>query len=65
MHLGSDSIKSKSEAMYFPPSLKQARDNFTNNRLPEDILLANEKKVHFTNKFKYLGSFITPLLNED
>ena len=29
------------------------------------ILLPNEKKVHFTNKFKYLGSLITPLLNED
>ena len=23
------------------------------------------KKVHFTNKFKYLGSLITSLLNED
>jgi len=44
MHLGSDSIKSKSEAMYFPPSLKQARDDLANNRLPEDILLPNEKK---------------------
>ena len=29
------------------------------------ILLPNGKKVHFTNKFKYLGSLITPLLNED
>ena len=65
MHLGSDSIKSKSEAMYFPPSLKQARDDLANNHLPKDILLPNGKKVHFTNKFKYLGSLITPLLNED
>jgi hypothetical protein len=51
--------------MYFPPSLKQARNDLANNRLPEDILLPNEKKGHFTNKFKYLGSLITPLLNED
>jgi hypothetical protein len=65
MHLGSDSIKSKSEAMYFPPSLKQARDDLANNRLPEDILLPDNKRVHFTNSFKYLGSIITPLLNED
>ena len=65
MHLGSDKIKSKSEAMFFPSSLKQARIDFSNNTLPEDILLPNNKKVHYVNKFKYLGSIITPLLNED
>ena len=65
MHLGSESTKSKSEAMYFPPSLTQARDDLANNRLPEDILLPDNKKVHFTKSFKYLGSIITPLLNED
>jgi len=65
MHLGSDSTKFKLEAMYFPPSLKQARADFANNHLPEDILLPDNKKVHFTNKFKYLGSIITPLLNEN
>ena len=65
MHLGSNTVKSKSEAMFFPASLKQARNDFDNNILPEDILLTNNKKVHFVNKFKYLGSIITPLLNED
>jgi hypothetical protein len=65
MHLGSDKIKSKSEAMFFPSSLKQARIDFSNNTLPEDILLPNNKKVHYVNKFKYLGSIITPLLDED
>ena len=65
MHLGSNSIKSKSEAMFFPASLKQARHDFENNILPDDIILSDNKKVHFVNKFKYLGSLITPLLNED
>jgi len=45
MHLGSNSIKSKSGAMYFPPLLKQARDHLANNRLPEGILLSNEKST--------------------
>ena len=51
--------------MFFPSSLKQARIDFSNNTLPEDILLPNNKKVHYVNTFKYLGSIITPLLNED
>ena len=51
--------------MYFPPSLKQAREELDNNILPEDISLPGNKKIHFVNKFKYLGSLITPLLNED
>mmetsp|Transcript_1492 Transcript_1492/g.2309 ORF Transcript_1492/g.2309 Transcript_1492/m.2309 type:complete len:276 (+) Transcript_1492:2167-2994(+) len=65
MHLGSNSIKSKSEAMFFPASLKQAKYDLKNNILPDDIILSDNKKVHFVNKFKYLGSFITPLLNKD
>jgi hypothetical protein len=65
MHLGTANTKSKSEAMYFPPSLKQAREELDNNILPEDISLPGNKKIHFVNKFKYLGSLITPLLNED
>mmetsp|Transcript_1493 Transcript_1493/g.2313 ORF Transcript_1493/g.2313 Transcript_1493/m.2313 type:complete len:881 (+) Transcript_1493:452-3094(+) len=65
MHLGSGTVKAKSEAMYFPPSLKLAKYEFVNNILPDDIILENGKKVHYVNKFKYLGSFITPLLNED
>ena len=51
--------------MFFPSSLKQARNDFLDNKLPEDLLLPNGKKVHYVNKFKYLGSIITPLLNED
>jgi hypothetical protein len=65
MHLGTASTKSKSEAMYFPPSLTQAKKDFDNNTLPEDIYLPGNKKIHFVNKFKYLGTIITPLLNED
>ena len=51
--------------MFFPSSLKKARIDFNNNSLPKDLLLPNNKKIHYVNKFKYLGSIITPLLNED
>ena len=59
------STKLKSEAMFFPASLKQAKEDLSNNALPENLLLPNNKHIHFANKFKYLGSTITPLLNED
>jgi hypothetical protein len=32
---------------------------------PEDLILPNGGRIQFTNKFTYLGSIITPLLNED
>ena len=35
MHLGSESTKSKSEAMYFPPLLTQARDDLTNKSMQQ------------------------------
>ena len=65
MHLGSETIKSKSEAMFFPASLKQAKNDNNKNILPEDVLLPNNKKVHFFMKFKYQGSNVTSLLNKD
>jgi hypothetical protein len=65
IHIGSNTAKSKSEAMFFPATLKQAKLEVLNNIMPEDLTLPNDKKVHFMHKFKYLGSTITPLLNED
>jgi hypothetical protein len=67
MHVGSSTSKSKSEAMFFPASLKQAKTEVLNGTsiLPSDLILPNEKRVHFVHKFKYLGSIVTPLLNED
>jgi hypothetical protein len=65
MHLGSETSRSKSEAMFFLSSLKQARFNYDNDILPNDLQLPNKIKVHFVKNFKYLGSVITPLLNED
>ena len=65
MHLGSETSRSKSEAMFFANSLMQARFNYENDILPSDLHLPNNKKVHFVENFKYLGSVITPLLNED
>ena len=65
MHLGSSKIKSKSEAMFFPASLKQANEEFDHNILPDKLLLPNDKNIRFVNNFKYLGSIIMPMLNED
>jgi hypothetical protein len=65
MHIGSDTTKSKSEAMFFPSTLKQARHKVLNSVIPEDLSLPNNKKVHFVHSFKYLGSIITPLLKKD
>lgn len=63
MHLDSYTAKSKSEVMFFPASLKQAKSLST--LLLEDIILLNDNRIHFASKYKYLGSIITPLLNED
>jgi hypothetical protein len=46
-------------------TLKQAKLEVLNNVMPEELILPNDKKVHLMHKFKYLGSTITPLLNED
>ncbi len=62
MHLGSDSSKSKSEAMYFPASLKEAK---MQTELPGDLTFPDGSRIHFTKSFKYLGSVVTPCLNED
>jgi hypothetical protein len=65
MHVGSNASKSKSEAMFFPASLKQAKQEIADGILPKDLTLPGGEMVHFVHKFKYLGSIITPLLNED
>jgi hypothetical protein len=62
MNLGNNATKSKSEAMFFPVSLKEA---ILQTDPPEDLILPNDGRIQFTTKFKYLGSVITPLLNED
>ena len=51
--------------MYFPASLKDAVTQAREKKLPEEIILQDGKKIHFISSFKYLGSTITPLLNED
>jgi hypothetical protein len=65
MHLGNGNKKSKSRCMYFPASLKDAVTQAREKKLPEEISLQDGKKIHFISSFKYLGSTITPLLNED
>jgi len=52
----------KTEALYFPPSLKAARGDdlqrYSSPSLTEDIPVS-DGFVHFTPSFKYLGSIIT------
>jgi hypothetical protein len=65
MHVGSSTSKSKSEAMFFPASLKQAKTEVSNGTLLDNLDLPEGKRVHFVHKFKNLGYVITPLLNKD
>jgi hypothetical protein len=65
MHIGSTTFKSKRKDMFFSTTQKQARTEIMDNLLSENLILPNDKKVHFDHKFKYLGSIITPFLNED
>jgi hypothetical protein len=66
MHVGNSTTESKSEAMYFPPSLAEAKNLEKRGAIPEDIRLPqNDERISFTQSFRYLGSIITPLLNED
>jgi hypothetical protein len=65
MHICSNTSESKSKAMFFPATLKQAKLEALESIVPEDLALPDGKKVHFIRSFKFLGSIITPLLNED
>ena len=61
MHIG-NSNKSKTEAMYFLTTLGEAEIDET----PEDLILSNRNSdIPFTMKFHYLGSIITPKLNQN
>ena len=63
MHSGTKNQKSKTEAMYIPASLMAASCKST---LPLEFKINGEvNTIHFANKFKYLGSIITPCLTED
>ncbi len=48
--------------MFFPASLKEAK---LLTVPPDDLKLPNDIRIQFTNNFKYLGSIIALLLNED
>jgi hypothetical protein len=63
--VGTHKTKSKTEAMFFPASLKEARELSTNGTLPPNITLPDNQQISFTHSFKYLGTLITSELNED
>ena len=57
-------MKSKTEAMFFPTSISQAKKAHDN--VPESFKINDrENTIHFTRSFKFLGSLINVALNED
>jgi hypothetical protein len=64
MHVGSNLEKSKSVAMLFPKTLKEAKLQKKVENTPEDLEFMTSKRIHFVQELKYLGSIITPILNE-
>ena len=54
-------IKSKTEAMYFPAHTPDDLETL----VPATIHFGSGNHVHYTDKFKYLGSRLTPLLDDD
>jgi hypothetical protein len=60
MHVGDQKSKSKSEARYSPTSIKDSIKQQKEKDTPSNIDLSNEKFIHFTNQYKYLGSLISP-----
>jgi hypothetical protein len=69
MHVGTTEKKSKTEAMYFPANRPGVEITIPPAPLhpitiPADILLPGGNHVHFTDKFCYLGSFITNDLSD-
>jgi hypothetical protein len=65
MHIGHNDTKSKTEAMFFPNSLKEAKALRTAGNLPPSVALPNNWHIQFTHSFQYLGSTITTELNKD
>jgi hypothetical protein len=65
MHVGHGYTRSKTEAMFFPSSLKEAKERSASSALPPDTPLPNNQYILFTHNFKYLGTIINTELNED
>jgi hypothetical protein len=64
MHIGSPTTNTKTECMFFPATLSLANSQVKKNLIPENLILPDNSQIHFITKFKYLVSFITPLLNK-
>lgn len=64
VHTGDEASKSKSktEAVFFPPSIKEA---LTLEDVPPNLSLSGGKHIPFTKNFRYLGSIITHDLTAD
>jgi hypothetical protein len=62
MHVGRNGKKSKTEAMYFPPSLKKELYHQLDQ---EEKIPVKDGYITFTRLFKYLGSWVTDTLKDD
>jgi len=66
MHVGTTITKSKTEAMYFPTSLTESRNQEHDQTTPDPIYLNNgQNQIQFASSFKYLGSIIMSNLTKD
>jgi hypothetical protein len=62
MHVGNNNTRSKTEAMSFPESLKEAKNLTTSGTLPPDIKLPDNQHIRFTHSFKYPYTTLSPLM---
>ena len=60
---GQEDVKSKTEAMYFPPYDKR-KDIISEDLLSGSYDVSNGQFVSFCSSFKYLGAYIMPTLDD-
>jgi len=63
MHVGTDDLESKMEAIYIPSSLEEAQQM----RMISDKITLNQRNnnIHYVRKFRYLGARIADDLTKD
>jgi hypothetical protein len=58
-------VTKRENLLYLPTFIKDAVKQQKEKDFPSNIDLPNEKCIHFTNQFKYLGSLISLELIKD
>jgi hypothetical protein len=57
--------KSKTEALYFPPAHSKPIEEVEEDLISGRIIISGNKFVDFTDKFKYLGTYLAQNLSDD